>query len=48
MKLTIQSWRLDSDADSNEKSEVTFNIFATSGECLKMNSKELESSTDKS
>lgn len=45
---TIQSLRLDFDADSNENSEVTFNSFATSGECLKRKSKELESVTEKS
>lgn len=48
MQLTIQSLRLDNDVDSNENSEVIFNSFATSGECLKRKSKELESVTEKS
>jgi len=48
MQLTIQSLRLDNDVDSNENSEVIFNSFATLGECLKRNSKELESVTEKS
>lgn len=48
VQLTIQSLCLDNDADSNENSEVIFNSFATLGECLKRNSKELESVTEKS
>ena len=48
MKHTIQSWRSESDADSNENSEVIFNSFANSGAFLKRKSKELESTTEKS